>query len=254
MDQEGGKPILTLKVWKNIEQDKENSLKFRFLKKEEEKAKEYLQILKDLHKSANEELKPSRGHEGHELKRFKHEIKDNNVDEHKRCGTCGNYLLGKLLRGIKCIDHDAVYHEECFKSGISENVPSHEENSDSHDDTIVPVDSVEPYDAGSANQQEARKLLQNAEHGTFLLRYSERKQQYVVSVKEDGDVTHFMIDQAELEGDTYYWLVIGDAKNSIFDLIEHHRQSHKLLVPYKLASNTRPTSSAVPINDEPGKF
>ena len=247
--QEGGRPVITLKAWKNIEQDKENSLKIRYAKKDEEMAKAHLKILKDLHKMANEILKPTRGHEGHEIKKFIHEIHENKPEEHRKCGQCGNYLLGKLLRGIRCIDHGQVYHEECFKSGISENIPCNDEGSERHADMIVPVDSVEPYDAGCANQQEARKLLHYSEHGTFLLRYSERSQQYVVSVKEEEDIIHYKIDQEELDDITYYSLVTGDAKTDLFALIEQHRKSHQLFVPYKLASNARTVSNPVQSNE-----
>ena len=74
MTNEAGKPTIILKAWKNIREDFENSLQIRFSKSDEENAKDYLNKLKDLHKIANEEIKPSRGHEGHEVKRFISEI------------------------------------------------------------------------------------------------------------------------------------------------------------------------------------
>ena len=136
-------------------------------------------------------------------------------------------MPGKLLQGIECLDHGLIYHEECFNRGV----PEEDYYEDPYEDMrILPVVDLSDVDSGDLHRDrdDAEKLLTGTQHGTFLLRLSRRRNKFVISSKQNDDIVHYMIDQADLNGETYYWMVQGSSEKSVLDVIHRHRESHEI--------------------------
>ena len=54
-------------------------------------------------------------HEGHKVERCKKEIADGAHGEHRKCGSCGGFIEGKVISGIRCHTCKSWYHKICFE-------------------------------------------------------------------------------------------------------------------------------------------
>ena len=72
--------------------------------------------LNDLNKEARREIENGSAHIGHEYRKYQNVITLEPQDEdHLKCAECRDYLRGKILTGIFCIECDNYYHKSCFE-------------------------------------------------------------------------------------------------------------------------------------------
>ena len=82
-------------------------------------------------------------HRGCDYKRYRHEIEGNRTEEHQKCANCGEFLLGKMLSGVKCNTCDKIYHEECFRTDAAEEDWTERDSaSPGHEDSRIVLQKV----------------------------------------------------------------------------------------------------------------
>jgi len=167
----------------------------------------------------------------------KKEIK--NIKDHRKCGECNGFLLGKIPLGIECSPCGKVFHMECYLSynKITESdefpVISKEPNN------VVELKKLSEIDNAFQTKEDAEEELSKKDHGTFLLRFNEEKNQSVVSVidKESdpkkSKVKHHIIKSQAVKDREYYWINQGEAATSLTELIKTHQKSLNLLIPIR---------------------
>ena len=174
-------------------------------------------------------------HRGCDYKRYRHEIEGNRTEEHQKCANCGEFLLGKMLSGVRCHTCDKIYHEECFRTDAAEEDWTERDSaSPGHEDArIVPILSEQDFYVGSMDRQRARTMLQAKRPGSFLVRFSEGEGAYVVSKKraQNGEINHEKIRQTTVGKVVYYWLEAGQGKTSMADVVAGHRLDRELFIP-----------------------
>ena len=244
---ERGRWIVELKSWGDgPDVDKEKSFYVKFSNKNEKKAIQFRDKMEAIRSNAHRRIEPSEEHKGHTFKKYVFEITKNLPTDHKKCGHCGDFLLGKLLRGIVCETCRSTYHEECFKSsnsGAAEEDAGHENIPDVH---MINVTHERQFLSEDMSRQEVEDELKDKSPGSFLVRYSNRKNLYVVSKKTQTKVSHESIKQKTVKGVTYYWLQPGQGKTKILDVIKNHQLDRELYFPI---GNSRPLSISNGAND-----
>eukprot|EP00092_Neocalanus_flemingeri_P013360 GFUD01014404.1.p1 GENE.GFUD01014404.1~~GFUD01014404.1.p1 ORF type:complete len:1194 (+),score=272.25 GFUD01014404.1:67-3648(+) len=232
---------LHLKSFDGIHMDNQKSITLKFPIKKEKQAMILYDQFEELRMKADQKIDSGTAHNLHECELYRKEVIEN-VDEevHQKCADCGEFLLGKLQTGIKCITCNGVFHEECFKSD-KETIYGEESLDHPEDLLIIPVDLISDYDMGTASKAVAEDLLADKPMGTFLLRYSQRKGQYVISRKlhlndpgtrpNTNVFAHHLINQQEIYGTMYYWMEHGEGRTTVFEVVENHRKSHRLYIP-----------------------
>ena len=232
---------MELKSWGDgPDVDKEKSFYVKFSNKNEKKAIQFRDKIEAIRSNAHRRIEPSEEHRGHTFKKYVFEINKNLPTDHKKCGHCGDFLLGKLLRGIVCETCRSTYHEECFKSSNSDAV---EEDDSGHDNIpdvyMINVTHERQFLSEDMSRQEVEDELRDKSPGSFLVRYSNRKNLYVVSKKTQTKISHESIKQKTVKGVTYYWLQPGQGKTKILDVIKNHQLDRELYFPI---GNSRPLS------------
>ena len=242
---ERGKWIVVLKSWGDgPDVDKDNSFYVKFSKPNEKKANQFRDKIEEIRIKAHRKIEPSEEHRGHRFHRYVYEISKNftNGNGHKKCGHCGDFLLGRLLKGIECDTCRSIYHEECFKSSNSDAAEEDADTADIPDVEMVIVTHERQFLSQEMSRQEAKEELREKEPGSFLVRYSQKESLYVLSRKTQTKVDHETIKQREINGVTYYWLTTGQGKTTILDVIKKHQIDRELYFPI---SNRRPSLSMV---------
>ena len=174
-------------------------------------------------------------HEGHEKEKYREEIPDDAYEKHLKCGHCSHFLLGKLQYGVKCLTCRQVYHIKCFKTEPT----SCDDDDDDGEETeeilseerIVNLTSLDDLYIGSASRAESEQILEKTSVGSFHLRYSTKKRQYVISRRLEGSADHITVDCSMMADTGYYSIRPGHGRRSLLELIQAHRVDHQLLRP-----------------------
>ena len=245
---ERGRWIVTLKSWGDgPDVDKEKSFYVKFSNSNEKKANQFREKMEDIRSKAHRKIEPSEEHRGHNFHKYSFEITRNLPTDHKKCGHCGDFLLGKLLRGIVCETCRSAYHEECFKSSNTDAAEEDADLEDIQDVQMVHVTHERQFLSQEMTRQEAKEELRDKDPGSFLVRYSKSESLYVVSKKTQTRINHETIKQKDIKGVTYFWLQPGQGKTTILDVIKNHQLDRELFFP--ISNIIRPLSMSNEAND-----
>ena len=240
--------------YKEYHVDNQNSFILKFPAKKDKQAKILYDRLEEMRMKMEQHVEKGTSHDGHECKLYRKEVQENQAEEeHQKCADCDYYLFGKLQMGVKCYTCNGIYHEECFKSDKEE---VNEENLDDPEDILIlNIDSQSDFDMGTCSKDAAEDLLNDKVKGTFLLRYSKKKDSYVISRKlhlnepgtrrETTSYAHHVIDEEVSHGIKYYWLEYGQGYKTILELVEHHRKTHCLYTPINSAPSEYETENTI---------
>ena len=243
-----GRWIVALKSWEDgPDVDKEKSFYVKFSNSNEKKANLFRDKMEAIRSKAHRRIVPSEEHRGHNWKKYSFEITKNLSTEHKKCGHCGDFLLGKLLRGIVCETCRSAYHEECFKSSNSDAAEEDTDPENVPDFEMVNLTHERQFLSPEMTRQEAKDELREKNPGSFLVRYSKKESLYVVSKKtRETRVSHETIKQKKVKGVTYFWLQPGQGKTTVLDVIKNHQLDRELYFPIR---SSRPVSISDESND-----
>ena len=229
---EKGKWIVKLKSWGDgPDVDLEKSFCVKYSNSDEKSANQFRDKIEELRCRAHRKIEPSEEHRGHKFHKYSYEVSRNTPSDHKKCGHCGDFLLGKLLRGIECESCRNVYHEECFKSGNSSAEMEDLDLSTVPDVDIVYVTQERQFLFQEMNRQESKDLLRDKNPGSFLVRYSDKEGKYVLSKRTSTGFSHETIKQKKVRGVTYFWIQPGQGKRTILDVIKIHQLDRELYFP-----------------------
>jgi len=94
-------------------------------------------------------------------------------------------------------DCHIICHQGCI-----EKQPTREEDEPiiEKDDAFCPLNSLEDFDLGTINKAMAEDILADKRQGTFLVRWSERQIQFVISVKQNFHCGHHLVTRQEVGG------------------------------------------------------
>ena len=127
---------------------------------------------------------------------------------------------------------EKVYHKICFKSDPSSDDDDDEETEENlPNKKIVPVTKLDDLYIGTASREESEQLLDKTTAGSFHLRFSGKKQQYVISRRLEGSSDHITVDWSKVGDTGYYSIRPGHGRKSLLELIEAHRVHHQLYTP-----------------------
>lgn len=155
-----------------------------------------------------------------------HDFVLSNFNSPTECHVCHKLLRGLLSQGYHCKETAQHLHKECLPkdttkpkkkiSGISnhQNVPNvskirHHFNAE-----------VCSWFSAAENRNEASNLLGTCPSGTFLVRWSEVKEAYVIGIKIDK-VRHMVVKK----DDSGYQLKNGIAFNTLPLLVAHYKKT-----------------------------
>ena len=176
-------------------------------------------------------------HRNHEGVRYRKEISED-YSEHRKCGFCKTFLLGKLHSGILCVTCNQVYHEECFKTDIE--IPKRDEIVE--DRRIIPIKHQDDFDLGVVSREVAEEHLSEKKHGTFLLRFSLNKRKHVLSRKLEEDIKHVTVEEVMVGDVKFYSLKPGQGRRSLLLMVENHREDCQLFIPINSGDRSVPRS------------
>ena len=220
--------------------EESKSLVFRFSRETE--AKMFTDLFDNLKKKVHSEIASNGFHRDHDKEKFREEIPDDSYEKHLKCGSCNNFLLGKLQYGIHCLTCQKVYHKKCFMTDPSSDDDDDEEEVDETDETlphsrIVPVTNLDDLYIGTASRKESEDLLDKTAVGSFHLRFSGKKQHYVISRRLESSSDHITVNWVEVGATGYYSIRLGHGRRSLLEMIEANRVHHQLLTPVVRESN-----------------
>ena len=127
-----------------------------------------------------------------------------------------------------------MFHDECFKTDI--NIPLDVDRQSLREDQTIderflPLQNEEDFEVGTMSRETSEKLLAGRVPGTFMLRFSRKRMQPVISRKTEGSVEHLPVSQSQVAGLNFYTLMMGHGRRSTLDLVNNHREDLSLLYP-----------------------
>ena len=153
-------------------------------------------------------------------------------------------MKGLLFNAVRCKTCNKVYHTECFSSNKTEMEPdmAEEQFTDPVELNIEKAETLEivDFDLGETDRKGVMLNLRHRRAGTFLLRWSKQRNNYVVAVKNEETsnhlVTQHIIKTVSLDGIKNFYLEKGTCAPTILELVKQHRVSHQLYIPFRIAS------------------
>ena len=109
-----------------------------------------------------------------------------------RCGNpnCGELFTGLLFTAVDCVTCNKKYPNECFSLVQSDESTDKSEKFDNPDDILIekPEDlELEDFDIGEATRHTMISKLRGRGGGTFLMRYSGKREAHIIVVKSFDD-------------------------------------------------------------------
>ena len=137
-----------------------------------------------------------------------------------------------------------VYHIKCFKTNPNPNSYDVEDDDDEEEteeslpeERIVAVTSLDDICIGPASREESEQILDKTPVGSFHLRFSKTKDQYVISRRLEGSSDHITVDCSKVADTGYYSIRPGHGRRSLLELIQAHRVDHQLHSPVVLRAS-----------------
>ena len=152
---------------------------------------------------------------------------DSSPTGHLKCGSCQFFIPGKFQACIHCKTCDQYFHENCFQAETEIDEVNEE---DFEEDPLVPLESYDEVYVGETSREHAEKLLIGKKSGTFLIRFSKKEKQYVltsISRKSDEQglkCEHSKIYYKEVGGHEYYSLRAGYGRSTLLAAVEINRK------------------------------
>ena len=97
--------------------------------------------------------------------------------------------------------------------------------------------SLDDLYIGPASREESEQLLDKTTVGSFHVRFSKTKEQYVISRRLEGSSDHITVNWSKVANTGYYSIRPGHGRRSLLELIENHRVDHQLHSPVVLRAD-----------------
>ncbi|XP_045593761.1 protein vav isoform X2 [Procambarus clarkii] len=149
-----------------------------------------------------------------------------------RCSICHKLLKGTMFQGYQCAKCKKVVHKSCMNSLHKCDLPVHQ------GPLSIPTSVTEaprfpgygdlqikndPWWAERMTRDDATLYLGLSPEGTFLLRWSERHEKLVLSLKAMGEVKHMRVFRQD--GNGFFYLSEARYFTALPELINFYRQS-----------------------------